>query len=51
MEYVNLGKSIKNKSYKQLFNSISGNTELYLLKKNTNMNDIFIMKVKKGKSE
>ena len=43
----------KNKSYKQLFNSISGNTRIISFKeKIPNMNDIFIMKVKEGgKSE
>ena len=39
----------KNKSYKQLFNSISGNTRIISFKeKIPNMNDIFIMKVKEG---
>ena len=39
----------KNKSYKQLFNSISGNTRIISFKeKIPNMNDIFIMKVKGG---
>tara|TARA_Y100000768_G_C23917381_1_gene653058 strand:- start:103 stop:1014 length:912 start_codon:yes stop_codon:yes gene_type:complete len=41
----------KNKSYKQLFNSISGNTRIISFKeKIPNMNDIFIMKVKEGGS-
>ena len=39
----------KNKSYKQLFKSISGNTRIISFKeKIPNMNDIFIMKVKEG---
>ena len=42
----------KNKSYKQLFNSISGNTRIISFKeKIPNMNDIFIMKVKEGGSD